>query len=361
MSETRSHPGGGPMSVEEIEHELGSLRADEEGQPGLRASVLNLLVVTDDDSAGWVTDEVARLAGRYPSRAILLISDPDSPEPALDVGLSVFCEARGGQESRVCAEQITVHVGGTTAGHLESIAGPLLIPDLPVFVFYPHGFDPASPELAGMARISDRVIVDSAAVTGESPDGCLRAVAGMLGEEDAPAFGDLQWVALTPWRSLLANLFEPPERSRMLREVERVELLYSPEGLCQAMLLIGWLASSLGWSPRSLSETEDGREVRFDTPAGGSVEVSLSGGAPPEEGLRRVRLYAGEWSYQVSRHREQTDARTTVMHDGELLGERTVHLGPLDLSVLVGEELRYRGRDTAYEGALRKATEVLDL
>ena len=97
MSTTRRYPGGGPMSVEQIEHELGALRADEQDQPGLRASVLNLVVVTDDDSAEWVSAEVAKLAGLYPSRAILLISDHDDPEPGLDVGLNVFCEARGGQ------------------------------------------------------------------------------------------------------------------------------------------------------------------------------------------------------------------------------------------------------------------------
>jgi hypothetical protein len=347
------------MSVEEIEHELGSLRADEEGEPGLRASVLNLVVVTDDDSAGWVSEEVARLAGRYPSRAILLISDPDDPEPGLDVGLSVFCEARSGQESRVCAEQITVHAGGTTAGHLESIAGPLLIPDLPVFLLYPHGFDPASPELAGMTRIADRVIVDSAAA--QSPGGCLRAVAAMLRQEDAPAYGDLQWVALSPWRSLLANVFEPPERAGMLREVERVELRHAPDGLCRALLLVGWLAYALGWTARSAAETGEGRDLRFEVPGGGEVVVAISESVPPEENLRRIRLYAGDWSFQVSRHREQTDARTTVMHGDELVGERTVHLGTLDLGVLVGEELRYRGRDTAYEGALYKALEALDL
>lgn len=359
MSTTRSYPGGGPMSVERIEHELGVLRADDEGQPGLRASVLNLVVVTDDDSAEWVSAEVAKLAGRYPSRAILLISDPDDPEPGLDVGLSVFCEARGGRSEQVCAEQITVHAGGPTAGHLESIAGPLLIPDLPVFLLYPQGFDPASPELSGMARIADRVIVDSAA--SEDPGGCLRSIAGLLAEDDAPAFGDLQWVALSPWRSLLAHLFESPERSAMLREVERVEIRHAPDGKCRALLLIGWLAHSLGWTPRSAADTGSGREVRFGAPDGREVAVEIAESAPPEEELRRVRLYAGEYSFQVSRHRQLTDARTTVMRGGELLGERTVHLGTLDLTVLIGEELHYRGRDTAYESALRKATEVLRL
>jgi glucose-6-phosphate dehydrogenase assembly protein OpcA len=234
-----------------------------------------------------------------------------------------------------------------------------LIPDLPVFLLYLHGFDPASPEFTGMARLADRVIVDSAA--SEQPGECIRSVAGMLREEDAPAFGDLQWVALSPWRSLLANLFEPPERVGMLRQVERVELKHAPDGTCRALLLVGWLADSLGWTLQSATESSDGREIHFDRPDGGEVVVAVSESSEPEEYLRRIRLYAGDYSYQVSRHREQTDARTTVMHGDELVGERTVHLGALDLSVLVGEELHYRGRDAAYEGALRKAAEVLEL
>ena len=49
------------------------------------------------------------------------------------------------------------------------------------------------------------------------------------------------------------------------------------------------------------------------------------------------------------------------MRDDELIAERTVHLGSFDLGVLVGEELRYRGRDEAYDAALRAAVEILDL
>ena len=46
IGETRSSPGGGPMSVEQIEHELGQLRMNDDGTLGLRASVLNLILVT---------------------------------------------------------------------------------------------------------------------------------------------------------------------------------------------------------------------------------------------------------------------------------------------------------------------------
>jgi hypothetical protein len=72
-------------------------------------------------------------------------------------------------------------------------------------------------------------------------------------------------------------------------------------------------------------------------------------------------LYSDDYAFGVARSRDLSEARTTVTKDGELLAERTVHLGHFDLGVLLGEELRYRGRDEIYEAALRTAVEMLDL
>lgn len=357
IGETRESPGGGPMSVEQIEHELGQLRMNEDGTLGLRASVLNLIVVTDEESAPGITQSVSKLAGRYPSRAIVLISDPEG-EPSVDIGISAFCQVRGGGGAQVCAEQITIHAEGPPAEHLQSLAGPLLIPDLPVFLWYPGGFSPRSPEFERIAGLADRVIMDSAAAA--EHEVCLRELAALIEEPEMPALGDLQWVGLSPWRSLIAGLFGNPERAGELEKLRKVEVLYAPDGgAVRALLLAGWLASTLGWKPESATLDEGRREITFSGPSGGvSFEMSPSS---PDARLRRVRLYSEDYTFQVSRHRELTDARTTVVRGDDLLAERTVHLGPLDLGVLLGEELQYRGRDRAYEAALKTAVRILDL
>src|SRR5919199_5017458 len=138
-------------SLQHIERELARLRMDEDGTLGARASVLNLIVVTDEESAQDVARIISELSGHYPSRAIFMISDPDEEEASLRIGLSAFCGVRGGGGNQVCAEQITVQVQGPPADHLESLAGPLLIPDLPVFLWYPNGDIPRSPDCGGMA------------------------------------------------------------------------------------------------------------------------------------------------------------------------------------------------------------------
>ena len=356
IGETRESPGGGPMSVAEIERELGKLRANEDGTLALRSSVLNLIVVTDEASAPEVTHSVSNLAGRHPARAIVLISDPEG-EWNVDAQLSAFCNVRGGGGAQVCAEQVTIHAEGPPANHLESMAGPLLIPDLPVFLWYPGAFSPHSPEFAAMADLADRVIVDSAAR--EHREASLREMAELVGRRGAPAVGDLQWVGLSPWRSLLADAFAAPERVGELEKIASVEVLYAPGGGCRALLLVGWLASSLGWSPKEMARDGDRRRIEFDGPSG-DVEVSLSPDSPDAR-LRRVRLRSADHSFQVSRHRERREVKTTVMRGEDLVAERTVHLGHFDLGVLVGEELQFRGRDEIYEAALRSAVEVLDL
>jgi len=360
IGEHRSSPGSGAMSVEQIEREFGRLRMNEDGTLGLRASVLNLVAVTDEASAGEITRVVSRLAGRFPCRAIVMISDPEEQTANLDIRVSAFCDARGGSGSRVCAEQVEVHAEGSPALHLHSLAGPLLLPDLPVFLWYPGAFSADSPEFSGMADLADRVIVNS----GAAPDhgACLREISGLTQNPAMPAVGDLQWVGLSPWRSLVADLFNPADRLEELERIHRVEILHDPRGESRALLLAGWLAASLGWRPESARETgeaDGGREVAFAGPSG-EVTVVLDPGSE-DASLRRVRLYGEELTFQVSRHRELSEAMSTVMRGEDLLGERTVQLGFFDQDVILGEELRFRGRDESYAAALRTVVEILDL
>jgi glucose-6-phosphate dehydrogenase assembly protein OpcA len=355
IGETRGYPDGGPMSVEQIERELGRLRMNEDGTLGLRASVLNLIVVTDEDSADEITRSVSNIAGRYPSRAIVLISDREEAETNLEFRLSAFCSVRGGGGAQVCAEQITIHAEGPPADHLESFAGPLLVSDLPVFLWYPGPFSTSSPEFAGMIGLADRIILDSAAA-GDCEDS-LKEIAGLIEKEDTPAVGDLQWVQLSPWRSLVAELFSSPERAGELERLRGVEILHAPDGECRALLFVGWLASTLGWSLLDSTRTDNGREVRFSGPSG-EISAGMSP-ASPDAPFRQVRLFSEGYGFEVARSRDLSEARTAVTRGDEPLAERTVHLGAFDLGVLLGEELRYRGRDELYEDALRAAVEML--
>lgn len=343
------------MSVEAIEHELARRRTSEDGPPAARACVVNVIVVTSEEYAPEVACVVSDLSSHHPSRTILVISDPDEAEANLGVSLSTFCGIERGAD-RICAEQITIHAEGPPAEHLESLAGPLLIPDLPTFLWYPNAAlpDPTS----GMLSLADRLILDSGPA--EDHEEFLRAASDLC-RARLPAVADLQWTALSPWRALVADLFTPPERAGDLAEITNMEVQHGLAGESQALLLAGWLASALDWRPGQTSSTESGRKLSLSAPSA-TVTVGLSQDNV-EPALSLVRLRSGELAFEVrvSRHGEHACACTTVKSGEETLGERRVRLCSSSAGALLGDELCLPGRDLAYEAALHKTVEMLGL
>jgi glucose-6-phosphate dehydrogenase assembly protein OpcA len=356
VTETRTSGSSGRMNVGAIEHELARLRMNDDGTIGLRASVLNLIVVSSEEESDSVTALISGLSGRFPCRAIVLISDPDADGDDVGVKLAAFCSVRGGS-SQVCAEQVTIHAYGSPARHLESLAGPLLVPDLPVFLFYPGPFDPYSREFRSMAYLADRVIVDS----GRAPEPAvfLPRFAHLVEEPGMPDLIDLQWTALSPWRALLAELFSPPERTGKLEKIEHVEVLHEPDGgEARALLLIGWLASVLGWETEAVVRAGEEREIAFSTPSGrlDVVMAPSSSDAP----LRRVELWAGEMRFEVHRCQDAAEFRAVVKRGDEVLAGRTARLGHAGTEEILEEEMQHPGQDESFRAALRAVSEMLE-
>jgi len=355
--EARNAPGGSAMGVGEIERELALLRLNEDGTAGARQSALNLVVPTDEDSAPEVTTVISAIASRYPHRAIVLITDPDEAEQNLEIGLSAFCSVRGGTGGQVCAEVVTVHAEGPPAEHPESFASPLLVPDLPAFLWYPDGHVPDAAD--NLVSLADRVIVDSGA--GSDFRTSLREVEMLLDAEESPIVADLQWTALTPWRGLLARLFGTGDGGERLAGIRRVEVSHDGTNASfgRALLLVAWLSATLGWRPVSSGGDDSDWELLFSGPEG-EVVARLDPGAA-QTSVRRVRVYSGDLLYEIDRHPEGASARACVTRGDELLRESTVRLAPYQTGEQLGEELRFLGRDEAYEGAVRRAGELLAL
>lgn len=352
---------GGTMSVEQIERELAMLRMNEDGTVGLRSSVLNLIVVTSEEDAPEITRAINELADRYPSRVIILISDPDG-ERNLDVQLAAFCSLRGGANQHICSEQITVHAEGSPALHLDSVAGPLLMPDLPTFLFYPGEFDADSQEFSRIAALSEHIIVDSN--SSDDFEETFREVAKLAGDSDCPPVGDLQWATLAPWRSLTGDFFGSPERSGDLDDITGIEVAHAPDGASRAMLFVGWTSYVFGWKPVSSGGAENGgRRFVFEKPSGGEAEVTFSRLESDEGGssLSEITIESRTFSFVISRPKDREEVCVRVIRDGETVGESTARLGSFDTSAMLGQELKSRGRDRTYEHSLKRAVEVLNL
>jgi hypothetical protein len=225
---------GENTSVAEIERQLGALRAaaGEGAGPQLRTSVLTHLAWVPPEWEQAATDTLAGLAERHPSRALLLLPQPDASEDAIDAAVALRCFVHGGAERLVCSEVLELRLRGRRAIAPASIVRPLLLPDLPVFLRWRGRPDFADDAFDGLVDVVDRLIID----TTEWSD--LPAAYGELATIfDRTAVSDIAWSRGNRWRVQLADLWPGIGEAKRIRVV-------GPRAV--AVLLAAWLTARLG-------------------------------------------------------------------------------------------------------------------
>jgi glucose-6-phosphate dehydrogenase assembly protein OpcA len=359
-----------------LERELNAMWSemsapDGDGAPGvIRACVLNLVVYAEGGAAGRaeVDELLAEVVERHPCRAIVLTAERGAGEPALDAFVSTRCQLSSRGSKRICGEQITIEAAGAAVDTASSAVAPLLVPDVPVFLWWkdiPHYDDRLFTRLAGMA---DRVVIDSASF--DLPHEDLRRLAGLL-EGGRVRLSDLNWGRLTSWRDLVAGFWDVADYRDSLARIERIVIEYDPPDRSReqvapkALLALGWIASSLGWEVAGEGATFDGRRARFILRDGGrAIEAVLA--ATGDEAGRDGRL---------------TSVRISAAAGDEffvelLLGERRLRTGARLRGAgracerVLGYEARTEGerlcaeldilsRDVVYERAVGSAARLL--
>jgi hypothetical protein len=223
------------VSVSEIERVLPRLRdaATKPGDPpNLRTSVMTHMAWAPPDWLERSRSTLAGMAERHPSRTLLLVPYPDDEASRIDAVAYLQTFRLKEMERSVSTEVVELYLRGATAAVPASVVEPLLVADLPVFVRW-RGRPPwGAPELEQLARVADRLIVDST----EWPDlpADYRYLAAIF---DRIAVSDIAWARTGRWRSLLASLWP---------EIASLETLRVHGTAAQAYLLAGWLRSRLG-------------------------------------------------------------------------------------------------------------------
>lgn len=239
---------GTDVTVGQVESALSALRRKERGA-AVRASVLTLVIVVEDRAeADAALTVVHDLGARHPSRTIVLIVGPHQvrgpggvPAPSRRGGPSgrdaiVRVHALEANDRKVFFEEVEITIRGQGRHHLNSIVGPLALPDVRMVVWLPSRLPaPGDPLMA----LTDRVVVDSRAVAEHHGDVLARSA--VLAHQ-LPVT-DLSWMRMTPWRTLLASLFEGGVTRSFLDGVTKVEVAgnFGPRHL-----LGGWLLARLG-------------------------------------------------------------------------------------------------------------------
>jgi hypothetical protein len=282
-----SEEGTTPDAIEGALRELLADRAkSDRDAPGgglVPARVLNMIVFVESP---WSEETAERLAGvgRYhASRTVLLSYEPSRDR--LDARVTVTSEGDPSDgELALLRETVTVEIGKRHLDDLATIADPLVLSDLPTLLWSPHGHPPAADALLELAQTA---LIDSTDETDRSGIGWRPAIDRACALSEQVYVVDLAWLRSIPWRERVASTFDPPRMRPELESLSAVTVRHHPDSTIAAMLLVGWLASRLGW------ELDRGEvSARLDGPDAGAGESAGRGG-PRARGGTAAGMNAG--------------------------------------------------------------------
>jgi glucose-6-phosphate dehydrogenase assembly protein OpcA len=288
-------PNGAEVSFSDIESALGG--GVQEGKRGAAFGLTATIVVVGSRQ-------------RLPEAAKAL-------QELTDVGVRTILISYGTNASpKARVTEHAVALEGLLPQYVNNAIAALRLSSLPTFVWWRGGSEEF---LTGLAGLADRLVLDA-----EDP----RSVWARSGTLDT-AISDLRWSLLTRWRALMAHFFDIPEVRAGAPGFRR--LLIEGSDPHAARLFAAWLVSSLPGLEAVATELHD-----------------LPGAAP----IEHVQLGEGDQQLTLRLAPAHTCIETTARVAGSGGATRTVSLGEQGLAALIGEELRIRSRDLAFERAV---------
>lgn len=348
------------LSPAEVEQELSRMwrdaQGDDENSSPLVMRVILGNVIWIGQASGLnefrpVLDEVIQ---RYPCRLFIAEYDPDDGKDRLGASTNAQCYLPQKGAPPVCCEVIRLQFGPKSARHLRGAIAPLLLPDLrTVLIENLAGQQPDV--LESLRPYADRTVM----TTAFCPDvpAALRRIA------DGPgSVFDLAWLRLIPVRDQMTSFFDDPDAAFDLRDVQSVRLATLigeqesrlPE--LMAALLIGWLASRLGWHPISPEryQSENG-------PVEATIQPACSITGPPANHVNSLELRDRKDRIFSMVMAEQE--KTMDMWCGRKLSSpdcRRIHLSEFSSAESIGVALNTPMSSTSFRDAARLALPMLE-
>jgi glucose-6-phosphate dehydrogenase assembly protein OpcA len=177
------------VDVASIERQLAELwRAEKhDGERAVtRAALWNVVAHTGSSEAhAHATDVLSRASAKVPQRTIVVEADPHGGDDIAS-WISANCHLIGGGR-QVCSEEVVIVASGARVQHVPPLVSALLLPDMPVAVWW-LGDLPAEHDYVEMLLDpADRLIVDSS----HFKDAADLELVSRIGEQTttAPAIG----------------------------------------------------------------------------------------------------------------------------------------------------------------------------
>jgi glucose-6-phosphate dehydrogenase assembly protein OpcA len=215
----------------------------------------------------------------------------------------------------------TTVIEGLVPRYLNNAVASLRLSSLPAVAWWR---EPSTDGLAELADLVDRLVLDV-----EDPIGVWTLVPELSGRT---AVSDLRWTRLTRWRDLFAQFFDLPDVRQASAAFTRLDI--SGGDPHAVRLLAGWITSRL--------------------PGGERLDVSIEADGTPAA-VRSIRLSDKASALSLRLSPDDTCIETEVTVPGISPCSRVVSAGDQRIAALLGEELRVRSRDIAFEDAVAAA------
>jgi len=220
-----------------VEHQLRKLQ--QEVSPNeARTSLFNLVVYVDGHDDARLVDALNFLHGKRPARVIVVRQNAGG-ETRTDVTARCVTDK---DDKVLCIQEILISSGDDRAGEAPETWTPLLIREIPVFVWWLSPLDKAPvPEL--FDDIADRVFVDSD--TAKDALGFLSRWARKKDDLKTP-MTDFAWSRAAPLLKLTAHAFNAADRRPFLAEI--ASIAFEGGQTAEVALYFQWLKTKLEWT-----------------------------------------------------------------------------------------------------------------
>jgi glucose-6-phosphate dehydrogenase assembly protein OpcA len=333
------------------------------GQAVTRACMSNLIVYCDDDAQCRDIEQVIpAIVQIHPARVILLTGHGRTDEPGIEAFVTAHYTSLS-EGWQVCAEQIRVVADTGSSRRLPSMTRTQLLGDLPTTLWWASQQPPpfAGKLFFKLASMANQIIYDSVGWTNPS-QGVKAMSRWVAAERSEHVIFNLAWRRLKPWRRILSQVLDPIVQPGALQRVTHINIEHGPHALAIALLLLGWLASRLGWQPTS-GKVLAGKRTNWQFNACGhafSVSVArLDDGAHAPQKLR--------WSWRENdgeRHAVfalLSEQRLGIVAEESDVPLRVIAAPVLTHSELVSAQLAHRTRDKLFERALEMGNAMTSL
>lgn len=350
----------------------GDKSGEDKTRPVARASVLNLVVyVESTEQAQSASEAIADLTVENPCRAIIVIAGPGDQPSTIRAWISAHCHGLSPANKVVCCEQISLEASGMAVKELSPTIFPLLISDLPVFLWWKGTRLFGVEFLEGFSGVCDRLIIDSKRFTSPEAD-FPRLQSYLESHRDRLAVSDVAWHRLLQWRELAAQFFDAAVFRVHLPHIAKVVIEFNEPAADgggippQAYLLAGWLASRLQWGVQSGNAINGGHKFQMRAKEDGRTVTVIIQPTEAQEvlcgHLVSLEISTGdEWAttFRIAKGESPQFAQTEIAFTNLPPYRRVVPLRIYNEVELIARQLEIFGHDPIYEQSIAMAADIV--